>query len=227
MAEISGRGRVPLLVGGTMLYFKALRQGLAELPAADAALRAEIDAEAAARGWPAMHAELARLDPASAARLQPNDSQRLQRALEVVRASGRPLGDFFAGQAMTPLPYRVLAIALAPQDRSVLHQRIADRLDAMLGAGLVDEVKSLRRRYRLHAGLSSMRCVGYRQVFSMLDGLLPAAELRERGIFATRQFAKRQLTWLRSMSDVEPIDSLDAAALGSVPTRCRKFIESP
>jgi tRNA dimethylallyltransferase len=227
MAEIAGRGRVPLLVGGTMLYFKALRDGLAELPQADPALRAAIDAEAAVRGWPAMHAELARLDPASAARLKPNDSQRLQRALEVVRSSGRPLDAFFADQEKTVLPYRILALALVPGDRAVLHRRIAARFDTMLDAGLVDEVESLRRRYQLQPGLSSMRCVGYRQVFAMLDGHLPAVELRERGIFATRQFAKRQLTWLRAMTDVEIADSLDRQAVAQIPMRCAHFIEQP
>jgi len=225
MAEIAGRGRVPLLVGGTMLYYRALRDGLAELPQADPALRAAIDAEAAARGWPALHAELAQLDPLTAARLNPNDSQRLQRAIEVVRSSGRPLGDHFAGQRRTALPYRVLAIALLPVDRAALHRRIAERFDAMLAAGLIDEVRTLRHKYRLHAGLPSMRCVGYRQVYAMLDGSLPAAELRERGIFATRQFAKRQLTWLRSMPELECIDCLDAAAISHVPARCRAFLQ--
>jgi tRNA dimethylallyltransferase len=225
MAEIAGRGRVPLLVGGTMLYFKALREGLADLPQADASLRAQIDNEAAERGWPALHAELARLDPATAARLQPNDAQRLQRALEVVRSSGRPLDEFFAAQRKSALPYRVLGIALVPSDRAVLHQRIADRFDAMLAAGLVDEVVALRRQYRLHAGLSSMRCVGYRQVFAHLEGSLPAAELRERGIFATRQFAKRQLTWLRAMAWTETVDSLDRGAIVGTPARCARFID--
>ena len=225
MADITARGRVPLLVGGTMLYFKALREGLADLPPADPALRAAIDAEAAAHGWPALHAELARLDPATAARLKPNDAQRIQRAVEVLRLSGRPLDEFFAAQRQAALPYRVLALALVPADRAVLHQRIAARFDAMLAAGLVDEVIALRRRYRLEADLPSMRCVGYRQVWEHLEGILPGSALRERGIFATRQFAKRQLTWLRSMADIDAVDSLDAAAMARLPARCAAFID--
>jgi len=216
MAAITAAGRIPLLVGGTMLYVKALREGLADLPQADAALRAAIDAEAAARGWPALHAELARLDPETAARLKPNDAQRLQRAIEVLRLSGRTLGSFFAEQKNTCLPYRLLTLALAPSDRSELHRRIAQRFDAMLAAGLVDEVKMLRQKYRLDAGLPSMRCVGYRQVWDMLEGQLPAAELRDRGVFATRQFAKRQLTWLKSMDELQLIDPLQSDAAAAV-----------
>ena len=212
MAAIIAAGRLPLLVGGTMLYFKALRQGLADLPQADPTLRATIDREAAERGWPALHAELARLDPDTAARLAANDAQRIQRALEVVRLSGRPLGDWYARQAAQPLPYRTLALALAPADRAVLHRRIAERFDAMLAEGLVAEVEGLRAKYRLHAGQPSMRCVGYRQVWEMLEGEIPVGDLRDRGIFATRQFAKRQLTWLRSMPDLVSIDSMDANA---------------
>jgi len=198
MAEISGRGRIPLLVGGTMLYFKALLEGLADLPQADAQLRARIDAEAAERGWPALHVELAAIDPATAARLAPNDAQRIQRALEVTRLSGRPLGELFAAQGRATLPYRTLNLALVPSDRAALHERIARRFDLMLAEGLIGEVQRLRARYRLHAGLPAMRCVGYRQVWEMLEGDLPAGELRDRGIFATRQFAKRQLTWLNN-----------------------------
>jgi tRNA dimethylallyltransferase len=210
MSEITARGNVPLLVGGTMLYFKALREGLADLPQADAAIRAAIAAEARARGWPALHAELALADPETAARLAPNDSQRIQRALEVVRLSGKPLGAFFAQQAAAPPPYRMLALALVASERAVLHQRIAQRFDAMLADGLIDEVEMLRRRYVLNGELPSMRCVGYRQVWDMLEGTLPAAELRDRGVFATRQFAKRQLTWLKSTAGVTAIDCLDA-----------------
>lgn len=212
MHAISAAGRIPLLVGGTMLYVKALREGLADLPQADAALRAQIDAEAAAQGWPALHAELARHDPETAARLKPTDAQRIQRALEVVRLSGRTLGSFFAEQATSALPFRLLNIALVPSDRSVLHARIGERFAAMLATGLVDEVRSLRAKYRLDAGLPSMRCVGYRQVWEMLDGHLPTRELRDRGIHATRQFAKRQLTWLRSMAGLALIDPLQANA---------------
>ncbi len=215
MESITAAGRIPLLVGGTMLYVKALREGLAELPQADPALRAQIDEEAAAQGWPALHAEIARHDPETAARLKPTDAQRIQRALEVVRLSGRTLGSFFAEQAASALPFRMLNLALVPSDRAVLHARIAERFAAMLAAGLVDEVKALRAKYRLDAGLPSMRCVGYRQVWEMLEGELPATELRERGIYATRQFAKRQLTWLRSMEDLDVVDpqSSNASAI--------------
>ncbi len=204
MDDIAGRGRVPLLVGGTMLYFKALLEGLADLPEADAEQRERIDAEAAQRGWPALHAELAARDPQTAARLAPTDAQRIQRALEVVRLTGRPLGDFFARQQADVLPYRILALALLPSDRAALHGRIAARFDAMLVQGLVDELRQLRRQYHLHGDLPSMRCVGYRQVWEMLEGRLPARELRDRGIYATRQFAKRQLTWLNNWSASVP-----------------------
>ncbi len=212
MERITAAGRVPLLVGGTMLYFKALREGLAELPEADPVLRAEIDAEAAARGWPALHEELARLDPETAARLAPTDAQRIQRALEVVRRTGRPMHEHFSAQRSEPLPYRTLALALLPSDRAALHARIAKRFEEMLAQGLVAEVEMLRAKYRLDAGLPSMRCVGYRQVWEMLEGALPTDELRERGIYATRQFAKRQLTWLRAMADLVAIDPLAPSA---------------
>ena len=224
MAEITARGHVPLLAGGTMLYFKALREGLADLPQADAGLRAQIDAEAMARGWPALHAELMRSDPATAARLQPTDAQRIQRAIEVTRLSGRPLGEFFAAQSACALPYRTLALALVPADRAWLHARIAQRFDAMLTAGLVGEVEALRAKYRLDAGLPSMRSVGYRQVWEMQEGILPAAELRDRGIFATRQFAKRQLTWLRSMADVECHDCQSAKLEAAILNKITSFI---
>ena len=224
MESITQAGRIPLLVGGTMLYVKALREGLAELPQADPALRARIDAEAAAQGWPALHAELARHDAQTAARLKPTDAQRIQRALEVLRLTGRPLGSFFAAQAASALPYNMLTIALVPADRSVLHTRIGERFAAMLAAGLVDEVKSLRNKYALDAGLPSMRCVGYRQVWDMLEGSLPAKELRERGIYATRQFAKRQLTWLRSMDGLAVVDPLAASAVSTVITTVEKHL---
>lgn len=227
MAEISARGRIPLLVGGTMLYFKALREGLADLPAADPVLRAEIDALAAARGWPAVHAELARLDPASATRLKPTDAQRLQRALEIVRLTGQPVDALYAAQRQAALPCRLLALALVPGERSVLHQRIAARFDEMLHAGLVEETHRLRGKYALDASLPSMRCVGYRQVWEMLEGRLPQHELRERGIYATRQLAKRQLTWLRSMADTEVFDPLaaDSDCTDAVLQRVRRFLE--
>lgn len=199
MAAIHARGRIPLLVGGTMLYFKALREGLSDLPQADEAIRAQIDAEAAERGWPALHAELAHVDPDSAARLKPNDSQRIQRALEIFRATGRPMSAFLGARTTQELPFRLIEAALIPSDRSLLHERIATRFDAMLAQGLVDELRTLRSRYALHANLPSMRSVGYRQAWSHLEDEYDAAELRERGIYATRQLAKRQLTWLRAM----------------------------
>ena len=212
MAAITAAGRVPLLVGGTMLYFKALREGLADLPEADPALRAQIDAEATERGWPALHAELAQLDPDTAARLAPTDAQRIQRALEILRTTGKPLNKHFAAQRSEPPPYRLLSLALLPSDRAVLHERIARRFDEMLAQGLVGEVERLRAQYKLDANLPSMRCVGYRQVWEMLEGTLPKNELRDRGIYATRQFAKRQITWLRSMSDLVTLDPLDSSA---------------
>ncbi|MDP1613237.1 MAG: tRNA (adenosine(37)-N6)-dimethylallyltransferase MiaA [Sulfuritalea sp.] len=216
IAAITAAGRIPLLVGGTMLYVKALREGLADLPQADAELRAAIDAEAAARGWPALHAELARLDPETAARLKPTDAQRIQRAVEVLRLTGRTLGSFFAAQQDHALPCRLLTLALVPGERSVLHRRIEQRFDAMLNAGLVEEVLGLRAKYRLDGGLPSMRCVGYRQVWDMLEGSLPRAELRDRGVFATRQFAKRQLTWLKSMDELRIVDPLTAEPMAAV-----------
>jgi tRNA dimethylallyltransferase len=208
--EINARARPALLVGGTMLYFKAFLEGLDAMPAAQPELRARIEAEAAERGWPAMHAELAKGDPVTAARLAPNDSQRIQRALEVLRSTGKPLSEFHGrktgGHGAIPL------FSLEPQDRAWLHERIAQRFDAMLAAGFVDEVKRLRARGDLSAEMPSMRCVGYRQAWEALDGAFPIEELRDRSIFATRQLAKRQLTWLRSMPDriVIPCDAPDA-----------------
>jgi tRNA dimethylallyltransferase len=196
--EINSRGKLALLVGGTMLYFKALFEGLDAMPAAQPEVRAQIESEAAAKGWPAMHAELAAGDPVTAARLAPNDSQRIQRALEVLRATGRPISSYHgtrSGGARMPL------FSLEPADRAWLHERIAQRFDAMLAAGFVDEVKRLRARGDLDPSLPSMRCVGYRQAWEALDGAFPMSELRDRGIFATRQLAKRQLTWLRSMPE--------------------------
>lgn len=223
MAEITARGNVPLLVGGTMLYFKALREGLSDMPQADVALREEIEHAAQQRGWPAMHAELAQLDPQTAARLQPTDAQRIQRALEVVRLTGEPMGKLWEKQRGESLPYRVLPLALVPGDRAVLHQRIADRFAAMLEMGLLDEVRHLREKYPLHANLSSMRCVGYRQAWSHLEGEYDLDELLNRGIFATRQLAKRQLTWLRSM-EVEEVDCLAGDLAAQVEARVRQFL---
>lgn len=207
MQQITQRGHIPLLAGGTMLYFRALLRGLDDLPQADAALRAQIEAEAAEQGWPALHAELARHDPITAARLQPTDAQRIQRALEVFRVSGVPLSaQLTAKQAA--LPYRVLQLALIPSDRSVLHHRIAARFDAMLAEGLLEELAGLRRQFALHAGMTAMRCVGYRQAWEFLDGEIDQATLRDKGIAATRQLAKRQLTWLRSWADTVELDCL-------------------
>jgi tRNA dimethylallyltransferase len=225
MAASTVAGRIPLLVGGTMLYIKALREGLAELPTADAELRAEIDIDAAQRGWPALHAELARIDPETAARLKPTDTQRLQRAIEVVRLSGRPLGSFFSEQTAQPLPYDCLCVALELPDRQILHTRIAQRFETMLDNGLVDEIIALRSKYNLHAGLPSMRCVGYRQVWEMLENRLPPAELRDRGVFATRQFAKRQLTWLRSMPNLVHENALAPDLAEKVLRKVSCFLE--
>ena len=209
MADITARGRVPLLVGGTMLYFKALREGLSDLPQADAGLRAELELDAAERGWAALHHDLALLDPVTAARLQPTDSQRIQRALEVVRLTGKPMSEAWAQGREAALPYRVLSLALMPSDRQVLHDRIAQRFDVMLGMGLLEELTGLRERYDLNPELPSMRCVGYRQAWSYQVGEYGYDEMRDRGIFATRQLAKRQLTWLRSMADTVVLDCLD------------------
>ncbi len=195
---IRARGRLPLLVGGTMLYFKALRDGLDAMPAADPILRAQLDARAAAEGWPALHAELARVDPATAARLAPNDAQRIQRALEVWLSTGQPLSAFHVRSATTSDAAHWPMISLEPQSRAWLHQRIARRFEAMLDAGFVDEVRRLRQHPALRPEMPSMRCVGYRQAWAALDaGSLDG--LREAGIAATRQLAKRQITWLRSM----------------------------
>jgi len=195
---IRTRGRLPLLVGGTMLYFKALRDGLDAMPAADLGLRAQLDARAAAEGWRALHAELARVDPTTAARLAPNDAQRIQRALEVWLATGRPLSAFHAHGATAGDTARWPMISLEPSSRAWLHERIAGRFDSMLQAGFVDEVRRLRQRPALRPAMPSMRCVGYRQAWAALDaGVLDG--LRETGVAATRQLAKRQITWLRSM----------------------------
>jgi len=208
IAEIQSRGKMPLLVGGTMMYFKRLLEGVAELPAADAELRATLEARVQSEGLQALHAQLARLDPASAQRIRATDPQRLTRALEVCLLSGRPMSELLAEQPKTELPFRPIPIALAPQDRAVLHQRIETRFDRMLEQGFIAEVEALKSRPALHAGLPSIRCVGYRQVWDYLEGHLSHDEMRERGIIATRQLAKRQLTWLRSWNGVEHVDSM-------------------
>ena len=214
MREIAARGRIPLLAGGTMLYFKALREGLSNLPPADAAVRAAIEAEAGEKGWPALHAELARVDAATTARLKPGDAQRIQRALDVFCISGKPLSALQGGRVHAPAQYRFTSIALIPSDRSVLHRRIALRFEAMLAAGLVEELAALRGKYALAPELPAMRCVGYRQAWEHLAGAYDRATLLERGIYATRQLAKRQLTWLRAMQEPTVFDCL-APDLGS------------
>ena len=209
MQQITQRGNIPLLVGGTMLYFRALLRGLDDLPQADPVLRAQIEAAAAAQGWPALHAELAQCDPVTAARLEPTDAQRIQRALEVFRLSGQPLSAQLTATP-TELPYRVLQLALIPSDRAVLHQRIAARFDAMLAEGLVEELRTLRHNLALNAQMPAMRCVGYRQAWAYLDGEIDLATLREQGLAATRQLAKRQHTWLRSWHGAVELDCLSA-----------------
>jgi tRNA dimethylallyltransferase len=211
--DILARGRLPILAGGTGLYFRALLEGLAPMPPADPALRAAIGAEAAAHGWPALHDALARVDPGAAARIGRNDPQRIQRALEVWRASGRPISDWQAGaaRARTRFPARVLKLVVAPPGRDVLHARIAARFDAMLAAGFLDEVRRLRESPRLAAhpaplDLPALRAVGYRQAWEHLDGLADAATFRDAAIAATRQLAKRQLTWLRGQPDLRWFD---------------------
>ena len=206
MDELTATGRIPVLAGGTGLYFRALFRGLSAMPEADADTRAAIAAEAAARGWPALHAELARVDPAAAARIHATDPQRITRALEVHRLSGRPISAWQAEGERAPFPYRVLKLVLAPADRSVLHERIAARFDAMLADGFLDEVRRLRADPRLHADLPAIRAVGYRQAWEHLDGASDDAQFRERAIAATRQLAKRQLTWLRGELDARWFD---------------------
>lgn len=232
MAESAARGRIPLLVGGTMLYYKALLEGLADMPSADPAIRAELEARAAAEGWEALHRELAEVDPQSAARIHPNDPQRLTRALEVYRLSGLSMTEHRLRQAAGnpdagtsgagQLPYTVAQLAIAPAQRQVLHDRIAQRFRVMLEQGFVEEVEALRRRSDLHAGLPSIRAVGYRQVWEYLDGELSRDDMVERGIIATRQLAKRQFTWLRGWENLHWLDSLACDNL----SRALKYLES-
>ena len=211
---IAARGKLPILAGGTGLYFQALLEGLAPMPEADPAVRATLAAEAAERGWPALHAELAMIDPRAAARIQPTDPQRIQRALEVFRLSGKPISEWQAMPARARLPFRVLKLVLAPRDRTVLHQRIERRFDTMLEAGFLQEVERLRAMPQLQAverplDLPAIRAVGYRQAWETLDGTLAENEFRDRAIFATRQLAKRQLTWLRGELDARWFDPQD------------------
>lgn len=227
MAASTAQGRIPLLVGGTMLYIKALLEGLSDLPQANPELRAAIEARAQQLGWPALHAELAELDPVTAARLAPNDSQRIQRAIEICQLSGQPASALHAAhqaaQSNAEPPYRFLPLALLPTDRSKLHDRIALRFKQMLAQGLINEVENLRSNYQLTPELPSMRCVGYRQTWDMLDGKIPKNQLEERGIFATRQLAKRQITWLSNSITCERFDCLDHALVRQVMHRVLAF----
>jgi tRNA dimethylallyltransferase len=232
MAESAARGRIPLLVGGTMLYYKALLEGLADMPSADPAIRAELEARALAEGWDVLHRELAAVDPESAARIHRNDPQRLTRALEVYRVSGLSMTEHRRRQAAGnpdtgtsgggQLPYTVAQLAIAPAQRQILHDRIAQRFRAMLEQGFVEEVEALRSRSDLHAGLPSIRAVGYRQVWEYLDGELSREQMVERGVIATRQLAKRQFTWLRGWDGLHWLDSLACDNL----SRALKYLES-
>lgn len=233
MADITARGRIPLLVGGTMLYFKALTEGLAAMPSADPDMRARLEQQAASEGWAALHTELQRIDPVSAQRIHPNDPQRLLRALEVWHISGQTMTQLRAKQSLEKqqllasngahLPYNVATFAIAPQQRSVLHERIAQRFQQMLEQGFIAEVEALRQRGDLHVDLPSIRAVGYRQAWAYLDGEYAYDEMIERGIIATRQLAKRQFTWLRSWDDVEWLDSLSCNKMSQVLKRLERL----
>jgi tRNA dimethylallyltransferase len=226
MAEIIGRNAIPLLVGGTMLYAKALTEGLSDMPESDPEIRRELDERALKIGWPAMHAELAKVDAVTAARLKPNDSQRIQRALEIFQQTGTPISEMQTrASSEYSWPYETLMIGLMPDDRAVLHARIAARFDAMLAAGLIDEVKQLREKYSLNADMPSMRAVGYRQMWEFLGGDGSSLDdARQKGIAATRQLAKRQMTWLRSMPLVEIFDCLRGDLSLAVSVRVEDFL---
>lgn len=215
MAEITAAGKVPLLVGGTMMYFKFLLEGAAKLPTSEPAVRERLLAEGTALGWPQLHARLATVDPESAERLNPMDSQRLMRALEVYEITGKTLSQFWAEQEQQVLPYTVTSLAVSPTERATLHQRIALRFEQMLEQGFIEEMQKLYQRSDLHINLPSMRCVGYRQAWEYLDSKYSYEEMRERGIIATRQLAKRQVTWLRSWPDLHWLDSEDENILQS------------
>jgi tRNA dimethylallyltransferase len=220
MHEITRHGKTPLLVGGTMLYFRALLEGLSELPPADSGLRGEIEAKAEKAGWPAVHEELQRLDPSSAARIHPTDSQRIQRALEVCYISGKPMSEVLKAPRVPRLLYRIAHIALVPSDRTLLHQRIAQRFDEMLKLGLIDEVRTIRDKFPVNEASPSMRCVGYRQIWMYLSGQINSAEMRQMALAATRQLAKRQLTWLRPMEETKEFDCLD----DNLPEQILKYL---
>jgi tRNA dimethylallyltransferase len=227
VAEISARGKLPLLVGGTMMYFKGLTDGLDDLPTADAAVRAALDAEAARIGWPGMHDKLRALDPVTAERLAPNDAQRINRALEIIELTGQPMSSLLARREKPELSFDLVSFALEPSDRAVLHKRIALRFDQMLGEsddeGIVAEVARLRARGDLSPNLPSMRCVGYRQSWDYLDGKIDRVALRDTGIIATRQLAKRQLTWLRAMPDRIVVDCLGRDPTGEILDQVRRL----
>jgi tRNA dimethylallyltransferase len=208
MREITERGNIPLLVGGTMLYFKSLVEGLNDLPEADSTVRLIIETMAEEEGWPAVHEKLRKVDPETAARLEPNDAQRVQRALEIYYITGKSMTDLLKKPKYVYFPYTPIRIALLPSDRTVLHDRIALRFEQMLDAGLVDELRALRDEYALEPDMPSMRCVGYRQAWDFLGDRISRAELLEQGIAATRQLAKRQLTWLRSTENLTEFDCL-------------------
>ena len=224
MADITARGKVPLLAGGTMLYFKALREGLSDLPKSDPEVRAALDAEIAQHGIEHLHKQLAKVDAETAARLKPTDTQRIQRAMEIYRITGQPMSMLLGQKVRDELAYRILPIALIPGVRSVLHQRIATRFKSMLEQGLVDELRGLRAKYPLQPDMTSMRCIGYRQAWQFIEGEIDEAQLLETGIAATRQLAKRQLTWLRSMQDNIEIDCLSKKLLEQVSTTIRPWL---
>ncbi|NND46684.1 MAG: tRNA (adenosine(37)-N6)-dimethylallyltransferase MiaA [Woeseiaceae bacterium] len=226
IADIHAAGRVPLLAGGTMMYFRALTRGIAKLPSADPSIRAEIDADARKHGWPAMHAKLCEVDPASAERINKNDSQRIQRALEVYRLSGKSLSDWHvAARSEQPsVAVRYTKIALIPEDRAMLHERIEQRLNMMINNGFVDEVKALYARPGLNPDAPSMRSVGYRQFWDHVNGQLSLSDARYRALVATRQLAKRQLTWLRSESAIFSVDPLEDDALSAISAHLAEHV---
>lgn len=225
MHEATTHGRLPVLVGGTMLYFNALQHGLSNLPEADSAVRTQIEAEAEVMGWPALHAQLAAIDPPVAAKIHNTDSQRIERALEVYRISGKTMSELRAQSQKVALPFDILKIALMPSDRSVLHQRIAERFQLMLQQGFIDEVKGLLLEYpQLTEDTPSMRCVGYRQALQYINGQIDFITLGEHGVYATRQLAKRQLTWLRSTKDAEVLDCVSDRWIDTAIFQINKLI---
>lgn len=225
IAEIHAQQKIPLLVGGGMLYFKALEEGLSGLPAADAGTRARLDAEASQIGWAKMHERLRAVDEEAAARIHPNDPQRIQRALEVYEITGSPLSLLQREETATPLNYPLLKLVCSIEDRAELHRRIEQRFDAMLVQGLVDEVRRLYARPDMHADLPAVRAVGYRQVWEYLDGDYDKDEMRRRGIVATRRYAKRQITWLRRQKNVTLLDALSGQLVAELTTLIKGFID--